>query len=167
MDAGDYAAFVAAGASTLALVVSIYTARYAAGQAERLERVKWSRDNLSDAVVAVFTIFEPFVADLEQYCNTEMEFREPIERFESGDRKGLLATVQRLQVIAGPQLSSAAGDLLDAIHAAWYDPELDTAILTDEELCELLADEQERLAKAKAALTAFRRAARDELGVGD
>lgn len=167
MDAGDYASFVAAGASTLALAVSVYTARYAAGQARRLERIKWSRDNLSDAVIAVFTIFEPFVADLERFANTKLDYRQPIERFESAGRETLLETVQRLQVIAGPKLASAAEALLDAIHAAWYDPEVDTASLNEQEVRELLADEQKRLSAAKAALGAFRRAARDEMGVAE
>jgi hypothetical protein len=53
MDAGDIAAFIAAGASIAALGTSIYGVHHTTGAAARLELTKWSREKLAPDVNTV------------------------------------------------------------------------------------------------------------------
>ena len=53
VDAGDIAAFIAAGASIGALGTSLWTARYTSQQTQRLKSLKWSRERLVDTVQSI------------------------------------------------------------------------------------------------------------------
>ncbi len=144
MDAGDIAAFIAAGASVGALVTSLWTAWYTTRQAARLERVRWSRERLADAMPRVLRLAQ----DRRQRLNAESV--PPNEELE--------VHLQELALRSSPRLSRAALDLADVLNQVSHEARVNGPRYSDK-------DWTKAQAKYGAALERFQRAVNRELGL--
>ena len=164
-NAGDIAAFLAAGASTATLGTSIYIARYQSRIARRMENVKWRRDRFTDDLVQAARAVRRLISETDR--------RPTSERWE--DFRQALSILGSMEIFVSPPCNDAIKALGVALVPLLF-PDEDYQRTVDEMSTEYnfsqeIADDIRRdirpslIRKASDANATFVTAIRSELGI--